>query len=298
MKPFLNILVGINYTQASRHALVKAAAVASHAGAKVTACHVLPLSDLSEYINFYQVEHKGMMSEARECLADFVAEVLGSDHGVTCKITEGSPHHEISALTNDHHYDLLVLGDGDDSDDLRDVGQFAIRCLRFVDVPVLVVNQADAHPLPPVAACLDFSASTGPILRNSLRLTSDPSLPLELIHAYRPPWLRSFFGRHRDSPNDESGQKARFREVVDGSLTAIEQQARDLSFEKVSATSLESSDPERALVDHLTDHPYSLVVLGRNGAGVKGLLSDLVGSTANEIIRHARCPVLIVPLES
>jgi nucleotide-binding universal stress UspA family protein len=86
--------------------------------------------------------------------------------------------------------------------------------------------------------------------------------------------------------------------VIDGSLKAIEQQARDLGFENVSSTRLESADVDRALSDHLTSRSYSLVVLGRNGAGVKGLLSDVVGSTANDLIRQARCPVLIVPLES
>jgi nucleotide-binding universal stress UspA family protein len=298
MKPFLNILVGINYTRASRHALVKAATIGAENGAKITAMHVLPLTDLSDYVNFYQIEHKNLLEEARQCLVDFVDEVLGPDHGVICEVGEGSPRHEISGVTNENHYDLLVLGDGDDTEDLRDVGQFAIRCLRFVEVPVLVVNQADARPSPPVAACLDFSDSTKPILENALSLVADRSLPMELIHSCRPPWLRSFLGRLRNSGDEESGQKEQFREVIDGSLKAIEQQARDLGFENVSSTRLESADVDRALSDHLTSRSYSLVVLGRNGAGVKGLLSDVVGSTANDLIRQARCPVLIVPLES
>ena len=298
MKPFLNILVGINYTRASRHALTKAAAVGAENGAKITAIHVLPLSELSEYVNFYQIEHKNMLSDARQHLLDFVDEVLGPDHGVTCEVTEGSPHHEISALTNENGYDLLVLGDGDDTDDLRDVGQFAIRCLRFVEVPVLIVNQADPQPLPPVAACLDFSDSTKPILNNTLSLVADRSLPLEMIHACRPPWLRSFFGRFRGSEDDGSGQKEQFREIIDGRLTTIEKQARELGFENVGTICLETSDVDRALIDHLTDTPYSLVVLGRNGEGIKGLFSDVVGSTANDLIRQARCPVLVVPLDS
>ena len=298
MKPFLNILVGLNYTEASRHALAKAVAIAAQEGGKVTACHVLPLSDLSEYVNFYQLAHKSMMDEAHQCLRDFTAEVLGPDHEVICQVSEGSPHHEISAITEDGHFDLLILGDGDDSDDTRDVGQFAIRCLRFVTVPVLIVNQADPQPLPPVAACLDFSGSTTPILENTAILTAGTPVTMELIHACRPPWLKSFFGRRRDNPEDSSGQKERFREVIDGRLAAAEEQAHALSFDPVTSTRLEASDPERALLDHLTAQPYGLVVLGRTGQGLKGLLSDVIGSTANDLIRNASCPVLIVPLTS
>lgn len=298
MKPFLNILVGINYSNDSRLALTKAAEIAAHEGAKVTACHILPIDDLGEYINFYQVEHKSMMAEARQSLLEFTTDVLGPNHNVTCEVSEGSPHHEISAIADENNYDLLILGDGDDSAAPRDLGTFAIRCLRFVTIPVLIVNRTAITPAPPIAACLDFSDSTTPILENASRLTAGHTPPLELIHACRPPWLRSFLGRLRDSSSDDSGQKESFREIIDGRLTTIAEQARALSFPAITSTRLEDKAPEDALINHLRNNPFSLIVLGRSGQGFKGLLSDVLGSTANDIIRNARCPVLIVPLDS
>jgi nucleotide-binding universal stress UspA family protein len=298
MKPFLNILVGINYTEASCHALRKAVAIASQEGAKVTACHVLPVTDLNDYVNFYQIEHLNLVDEAKECLAGFVEKVIGPDHEVTCRVSEGSPHHEISSITNEEHFDLLVLGDGDDTDDTRDVGQFAIRCLRFVEIPVLIVNQADESPLPPVAACLDFSGSTKPILENAARLVTGTQPSLELIHAARPPWLRKFFGRLRDSSSENSGEKERFREAIDARLATAADQVDPGLFPEVDTTRLESIDPDRALLDYLAENEFSLVVLGRSGHGFKGLLSDVIGSTANDLIRNASNPILVVPLES
>lgn len=302
MKPFLNILVGLNEGASSRHALATAVALAEREGAKVTACRVLPIGDLGEYVDFYQVEHQEMIDEARQSLVNFVNEVAPPDHEVSCRISEGSPHHELVSIADEGNYDLLILGSGDETEKTRDSGQFAIRCLRFATLPVLIVNQGPvAPPSPPLAACLDFSDSTTPILEHLARIAPAHCPDLHLIHACRPPWLQATlpFLRRKPDGDDHSGEKRRFRELIDGRLAmARDQAAARLDAPVIESIRLEHRDPDRALLDHLASNDYRLIVLGRSGKGLKGLVTDVLGGTAEGLIRHARCPVFVVPLSS
>lgn len=298
MKPFLNILVGINEGQSSRHALATACQVAAREGAKVTATRVIPVGDLTEFIDFYEMEHKEMISGARESLLDFVAEVLGPDHEVTCQVSEGIPHHEIVSIANEGNYDLLVLGSGDQPDDADDFGRFAIRCLRFANMPVLIVNESSPQADAPIAACLDFSDATTPILTHVARIAPEPTPALHLIHACRPPWLQPSFSFLRRQPEKDSGEKARFREVIDAQLQVARERATKVVSSAIETIRLEHHDPDRALLDHFAANPYRLLVLGRSGSGWKGFLTDVLGGTAENLIRQSHCPVLVVPISS
>jgi hypothetical protein len=52
MKSYRTIFADINYTTAYRHALLKAHQIASADGAKLTACHVIPLGEITEIADF------------------------------------------------------------------------------------------------------------------------------------------------------------------------------------------------------------------------------------------------------
>lgn len=295
MNPYLNILVGINYTDASRHALARAHQIACQEGAKLTACHVVALGEINEFVDFYMIEHKIMMNAARSSLEDFVSGALGDGHDVICEINEGIPHHELMAKANEDGFDLLVLGDDDYAEDSRKAGQFAIKCLRFATMPVLLVNQPP-KPIPgPIAACIDFSHSTVPILENAARLTVGYTPDLRIFHAWRPPWLRPVRLRYKRTVSDTQEQKEQYREIIEGRLLEARQQASSHFHGSIESFALESEEPISALLDHIESSDCSLIVIGRSGRGFKGLLSDILGGTAEEMIRHAACPILVIP---
>lgn len=296
MKSYRNILVGINYTTASRHALLKAHRIASEDGAKLTACHVVPLGEITEFVDFYMIEHKIMTDAALSSLEGFVEETLGADHEVTCMICEGIPHHELVARANEDGYDLLVLGDDDYASDSRKAGQFAIKCLRFAKMPVLLMNRPETNPDGPIAACLDLSNATNPVLENAARLCSISSPDLHLVHVARPPWLHPLKIRYRKEVFEDKGLKEQFHEVLDGQLEVVRQKAAELISSPIKVCMLESEDPTHTLLEHLDATDYDLVVIGRVGKGFKGLVTDFMGGTAETLIRHLGSPLLIVPL--
>ena len=296
MKSYQNILVGINYTDASRHALKMAGRIALESGAKVTAFHVVPIAELNEFVSFYMIEHKAMMRAARSSLEDFVESELGNDHHVECRVGEGIPHHELVSQANEGGHDLLVLGDDDYAENPVDAGQFAIKCLRFAQMPVLLVNGAQTTIQGTISACLDFSASTEPVLENAARMATGHELTIKLVHACRPPWLRPGRLRYQTEVIVNQDQEQQFREILDGQLDGITKSAAPMFSAPVEPVRLEHEDTTTALLEYFETTPSDLIVIGRCGKGIKGLLTDLMGGTAEALIRHANCPVLIVPV--
>ena len=293
MKPFLNILVGVNYTESSRHALVEAKRIADENGAKITACHVVPIGDLTEFVDFYFIEHKIMLNAAQSSLEGFADEVLGKNHDIICRISEGIPHHELVSKANEEGHDLLILGDESHNEN---AAQFVIKCLRFATMPVLLVNPPLNTP-GPVAACIDFSKSTAAIFENIARMNFEPISSLDVIHSSRPPWLRPLRLRYRAEIHKDSGIKDEFREILHGRLAVACEQASSVIAAQVAPVLLEDEDPTEALVQHLEKSNYRLVVIGRAGKGFKSLVSDLLGGTAESVVRQAKTNVLIVPIQ-
>ena len=63
--------------------------------------------------------------------------------------------------------------------------------------------------------------------------------------------------------------------------------------ESVSLVSLEHVSPPLAICDYAAKHGVDLIVIGTHGR--TGLSRLLIGSVAEKVVRHASCPVLVVP---
>ena len=82
-----------------------------------------------------------------------------------------------------------------------------------------------------------------------------------------------------------------------GRLAVACEQASSVIAAQVAPVLLEDEDPTEALVQHLEKSNYRLVVIGRAGKGFKSLVSDLLGGTAESVVRQAKTNVLIVPIQ-
>ena len=75
-------------------------------------------------------------------------------------------------------------------------------------------------------------------------------------------------------------------------------QMRDL-FEKTDwhglevETSLQTGHPGQQICEHARDSDVDLIVISTHGS--TGLTHLLLGSVAEYVVRHAHCPVLVVP---
>lgn len=124
---------------------------------------------------------------------------------------------------------------------------------------------------------IDFSDTSLKALAYAERLARDVGATLVLAHAFDRPETLNFAGQTR--PADPE-LKAR--------LDAIQPAAPDLVYERV----LHAGHAGKVICWAAQERNCDLIVMGTHGH--TGLLHLLLGSTAEYVLRHARCPVLTV----
>lgn len=148
MDEIRTILLTTDFSETSKKAFAPARALARKYGARVVVVYVEddrwpPL--VVEYMavgleDIRQRQHE----QARDRLAEFVAEKLGSEVDVTLEAPLGIPHAEIVRLAEEHQAELIVMathGRGFISHAI--MGSTTERVLRRAPCPVLVVRDAD-----------------------------------------------------------------------------------------------------------------------------------------------------------
>jgi len=133
----------------------------------------------------------------------------------------------------------------------------------------------------------DFSPNADAALALAIDLALQGPKSLEIVHAYRtgvivlPPPLE-LLGLPPSGPTLDH---------LDAALESRAQRARERGL-RVDARTL-VGEPTEAIGDHARETGADLIVIGARGLGL--LDRVLVGSVAAKIIRHAPCPVLVVP---
>lgn len=296
MSTYKNIVVGINYTESSEHALWQAKHLADQSGGKVLAIHIVPTISWENFPTPHSLSLEDLMQSAQTSLEAFVHQTLGSNHAVKCHISEGVRHHEIVLFAENKQADLLVLGSDNSSDDPHKSGHFALRCLRFATIPVLLVRGQADKSFNHVVACIDFSNSTTPILENTVKIIADDDAAVELLHASRPPWMRPRRLQYETRILQNDRLKTEFKNLLDQQIQTALQASSHLMSSAPFIVVLEKPNVNRALLSHLKTTKANLAIIGRSGKGVKGLKTDLIGGTAEILLRYSECSILIVPI--
>lgn len=296
MKPYQNIIVATDYSDSSKVALLQAHKISRESGARLLAFHAISPRELENFAIYYTVDRAPLVEEAREFLERWVEEILGEGHGVTCQVREGIPHHEVAALTQETATGLLVIGSKDHAEDPDRSGKFAIKCLRFMTIPVLLAREGSDYPYSRIDALVDFSVATEYVMKATDRIVGSNDSEVHVVHATSPPWLHPPRFRILADPTGQEEQKAQYREILQGQLESVCEKFRELLPSNPTTTVLEDEYLERAILNHLEDSRTGLAIVGRTGEGAKGIKTDFLGGTAEAILRFSACSVLTVPV--
>ena len=135
---------------------------------------------------------------------------------------------------------------------------------------------------------VDFSTATRQVLAAAQPLAEATGAQVALLHVIQPPLLSSDYGLTLDTLREAlvASQKTAAKQ-----LAHVEQL---LAAQGLTVTSrlLEGFPPEQIVAQARRLHA-AYIVLGSHGH--TALYELLVGSTAHAILKHAPCPVLIVP---
>ena len=279
---FTKILCPTDFSDHARPSFEHAVRLAKLYGATLTILHAVePPPFTADYVapavaRDFEVATERSLAEAA---------AFARERGVpTVETTQaiGSPWRAIvDAVAADHAIDLVVMGTHGRTGFRRVLlGSVAEKVVRLAASSVLVVHPEDkldrvAHVLCPT----DFVDPTEHAAQVAVQLAG-PDAKLELVHVVDVPLLVER-GTHPVAISTELEQH---------SDVELERRAKALGPNVTWRTELGHVGTK--LLELLDREAFDLVVTGSHN--FTGLAHILLGSIAEKLVRHARCPVLVV----
>jgi len=281
------MLCPIDFSRGSDHALGLAARIAAEVGAElviVHAWHVPPIAYREYALPANSLEHafadeaSGLVELAERARAFGVA-------SVSTRVVEGVPSDRIVEIAQaDHAFDLIVIGTRGRTGVARWVlGSVAEHVVRHAPCSVLVARGRDEHaPFDHIACPVDFSDHAREAVHQATWLAARGGDGLSLWHVIDPRVLRG---------------------VATPDLVADLDRRASLELERWAARiepappvalrcDIRVGDPaDEVLAGVEADDSIDLIAVGARSR--TGIRRALLGSVAEKLVRHARCPVLV-----
>jgi nucleotide-binding universal stress UspA family protein len=288
MKPLRNILIGTSLSQESDQIVRIALELTHAAGASAHLVHAFtPPSSFGGFPAEYRIDdgewidaEKTVLWEGIETQIRRAAPAgLGRVHGY---LEEGAPHRVLARMAEELRPELIVVGAVEQRDRLlRPLGSTADRVVRQARCPVLVVRPGSPFPPSRVLAPVDLSDQSGAVLRCGLDLLEQAGAldaTTEALFVLSPAEASIHF-----SP-DQIAYLARQELKRFG-----EAQAPGVALERKVRTGL----PWEQILSEAKETKADLLLVGTQGRTAVERL--LLGSVTADVLREARCSLLVVP---
>ena len=290
------ILAPTDFSERSIEALVAAGNIATRFGADLHLAHVCePDPPLVTMMGMPMVLPP--VTEARNVrvhLHDLAKQLrLGVRPGFAHAVN-GRPFEEICRLAQQHEIDLVIIATrGTTGFKHLLIGSTAERVVRYSPVPVLVLHprrKEEKRPLrfKRILVPVDFSECSGKGLDYAKRLARQFGSQVVLLNSVA---LQYFIASDEyarwDLPLLMQQAERESREQMRALLADADWQGIDVK------SSLEIGHPGEQICRRAADLQADLVVTSTHGR--TGFKHVFIGSTAEYVVRHAACPVLVVP---
>lgn len=297
MVSITRILCPVDFSGHSRLALDYATALARWYEAEVVALHAYAVAMVPASIGAFPAATSVGMPLTREELAKdldvFVRPVQAANVRTRTMVTTGNPARSILDTAEQVAAQLIVMGThGASGFERLMLGSVTEKVLRKAGCPVLVVpRRADAPSGAPIVfrrilCAVDFSPCSRKAVSYALSLAEEAGGALTLVHVVEgfdeEPLATAHFNVPEYRRHLEDNAAERLENLVP-SETRSWCECRTL---------VRNGKAHREILDaaHTTD--ADLIVLGVRGRNAVDLA--LFGSTANQVVRGADCPVLTV----
>lgn len=290
MTDIRRILCPVDFSDTSHHALEHAAALAGWYESRLTVLHVIAPAFFEPPVLFADFAGPVPSAEDRAYLAERVRSwaAAASPPGLAVEtlLQQGPPARRILEYATADRSDLIVLGThGRTGFEHLLLGSVAEKVLRKARCPVLTVpgKSSRAHlPYKRLLCAVDFSEPSLAAFRFAVSIAQEAGAHLTVVHAVE--WPMDEDMAALDTPA--------FRRVV-------EDQARTRVAELVTdevrtwcevETAIPYGKPYREILNIAQRDAADLIVMGVHGRYALDLM--LFGSTTNQVVRRAPCPVL------
>jgi nucleotide-binding universal stress UspA family protein len=280
--PGSTFLVATDFSEASLRARDYAIALAAPGDRLVVLhAHPLPLPDWPDppYVPDWMPAGRSVRGEQAERLLQFAAPARAAGLRVDTALEEGLAADVILGCAASLQPDLLVLGTGKRAA-FGDwiMGSTAERVVRRAFVPVLTVSAEAPRPALGIRAVLCAVDSTEPATLDTARaLARRCGSRLTVLHVVEAPAV--------GAPPAGQVREAELR--LAATVAGLPSPAPDVV--------VRTGRPAHEIVTAAEERPVDIIVMGLRDSGRWPAELAHVGSTAGQVMRYSKCPVLTVP---
>jgi nucleotide-binding universal stress UspA family protein len=293
MREINRILCPVDLSDVSRHAIDHAALLARWYNAKITALHVcnpvvIPAADFAAVGPVQFPLNDDELEEARGQLVACLEATRGLDTDVV--VEQGHPVDRILERAKALPADLIVIGThGVGGFQHLILGSVTEKVLRKASCPVLTVpplaRTTSKLPFKRILCPVDFSDSSAAALDFAFSLAQEGDAELTILHAFE------WFPDGEPLTNRPINVPEYRRELESDLTTKLHALVPDsVRMWCRPVTRVTHGKAYREILGAATEDASDLIVMGVHGRNVLDVM--LFGSTTNQVVRRATCPVL------
>lgn len=281
MCKYRRILVGLDGSDASRHALEEALKFAKETQAEVIAISVIPvLKGLASALSIFGNIKENLKKTHVKALEE--AEDLAEDFGMKIKtiLEEGKPCEKIIEAIGKFDCDLVITGRrGATSFDKILIGSTAARVLNESPVDMIIVPRKSSLRIKKILAATDGSAVGNNAVKKAGKVAKAYDAELDIISVVQLP------------PESVIG----IEEIMDilknelqKELEPIIEEIRNLGLQP--QVFIEKGDPHAVIVNKINTLGSTILAIGADEETGR----KIIGSAAQKIIANSPVPILII----
>src|SRR5512132_454712 len=298
-----NIIVPIDFSKMSVQAIQIAKQLARRFGASIHLAHVRHLNYATDFVtpappivpfSFMTYEQVGEQTALKEL------KKMASECGVSsakCDVLSGAPpFDEICRLAQTVPADLVVMPTHGRTG-LKHVflGSTAERIVQHSSCPVLVTrgnplqaNNGSRFRIKTILVPVDFSSCSREGLRYAIAFANEFGAKIILVHAT---YLGYVYSSEGTAIYDIPGLQKAARKTAERKMREL---VRSVNFGAVKfETAFTDGSPVIDICAFAKNHDVDLIITSTHG--FTGFTHVLIGSIAEQVVRHATCSVLVVP---
>jgi len=289
------ILCPIDFSEASRHAIEQATALAVQYQARITALYALAPTTFALSEVAASMDEISEPEHLRKCAEQEFAAARDRGLAVDAMVDIGQPVDRILARAIDLPADLIVIGThGASGFQHLVLGSVTEKVLRKARCPVFTVPpraQATSQlPFKRLLCAVDFSNASLHALAAAVSLARESNATLTLLHVLEWPWDEPPAPTFKELPSESASSLADFRRYSEASAV---QRLRSVAHDADPACAAESrvsnGKPYVEILRVAAEERSDVIIIGVHGRNPVEMA--LFGSTTNQIVRRATCPV-------
>lgn len=285
-----SVLVPTDFSDCSCTALGYADFLAKKFGATVDLLHVVESARIPDGLEMPNGDWEDLMvRNALCCLKQLACDKIDELVPAHSEVRIGSAYREICAAAQQRQHDLIVIGThGRTGLKHLFLGSTAERVVRFAPCSVLVVRGLDiaaTGTLKPakILVPVDFFRNSTTAVDAAVTLAKQFKAALVLVHV-----IPTYYAVGEYNCFDSAILEDELRECAQKEFAAILKKIKNAGV--AAATQILNGRPATQIAEAAKRHQADLIVISTHGR--TGFEHVMLGSTTEEVVRHAHCPVL------